>query len=625
MVGLALLAITWFPAAAEQKTARLTVLPDKVIGEISPRLYGQFIEHIETCIYNGIWSEMILDRKFYYAVGEKGLSPWSAVGKEGVSMENDLTCGDAMSVRLAPDSGIRQQGITLEARGYTGSFWAAAPEGHAEVRVTLRTGKESAQIFIPIHSHELEKYEFSLRMTDGGEYGFFEILCQSGTVALDSISLMPDDHIGGMRADTLAQLTRLNAAFYRWPGGNFVSGYDWKDGIGDRDWRVSKRNLHYLGLETDFKNEAQMKLSDRQRMTNLKFYGAIEPNDFGMDEFLSLCRYLRAEPMVIVNSGLGTVEDAADAVEYLNGGAETEWGRKRQQNGHAEPYRVTMFGIGNEMFGDWQLGHMDISEYAGRHRAFAEAMLARDPDIMLIGVGDNTQNWTRNMLLNNAGYIDATDEHLYSQRFEGNVVAHVSGVESNLGQRLRKHRSIIGANREARDVSFMLLEYAYDKVTSPSRLKDGLGIGVFMNTLIKNADIAKAAAYSSTVNATQGCVTTTDTAAVMQASGFVLSLYRREMESIAIECRVACDDYLNVSAAINPDTGRITIAVVNPNAEAIGLSCPEMENADIVRYSMEGDSPEAYNTALVQKIRETREENSWEAPPYSASIFVVTE
>lgn len=611
--------------AEETLTAEIAIQTETVIGDITPRIYGQFIEHIESCIYNGIWAEMVEDRKFYYEVGEKKLSPWKAINKENVSMETELTCGDAMAVSLAEGGGIRQQEIALEARGYVGYVWAAAPEGNSEVMVTLRTTKDSQQVTIPVTTMNLTKYEFELAMDEASSYGFLEITCQAGSVVLDSISLMPDDHINGLRADTLEQLTKLNATFYRWPGGNFVSGYDWKDGIGNRDWRESKRNLHYLGLESDFENETQMNLSDAQKMETLGFYGAIEPNDFGIDEFMFMCEYLQAEAMIVVNTGLGTVEGAADEVEYLNGSADTIWGEKRAENGHAEPYQVTMFGVGNEMFGSWQLGNMEIAEYTVHHQAFAQAMLEKDPDIMLIGVGDNTQNWTRTLLLNNVGYVDATDEHMYSTRFEGNVESHVSGVESNLSQRLRKHRSITGSNRDIRNVGFMLLEYAYDKVTMPSRLKDGLGIGVFMNTLINNADIVMGAAYSSTINVTQGCITTTDTAAVMQGAGYVLSLYRREMADQAIKCRVTCDQYLNVSAAKDEENGRITIAVVNPQAEDVELNCTGLSGTQVIRYSIVGDSPDVYNTEMVQAIRETQEQDTWVVPAYSVSIFVVTE
>ncbi len=607
------------------KTAVLTVNPDQQIDEISPYLYGQFIEHIESCIYNGIWSEMILDRKFYYEVGDTDLSPWGAAGNENISMETALTCGDAMAVRMEDGGGISQKGITFEARGYTGSLWAACPDGgEADLRVVMRTLYGTRQeTVISVSGGQLCRHDFRFDFTEAGEYGIFEVFAENGACVIDSLSLMPDDNIGGMRADTLAQLKKLNASFYRWPGGNFVSGYDWKDGIGDRDWRTSERNLHYMGLESSFETTEQMRQSDQKKLKGLGFYGGIEPNDFGLDEFLAMCAYLECEPMVVVNSGLGTVEDAADEVEYLNGGTDTVWGRKRAENGHEQPYGAKLFGVGNEMFGDWQLGHMEISAYAPRHAEFAKAMLERDDSITIIGVGDNVVDWTKELLETCPEYVDYVDEHMYSQRFETDIEAHVRDVERNLSGRISKHREIIGADSEASDVGMMLLEYAYNNVFCPSRLKDALGIGVFMNVMINNADVVKGAAYSSTVNATQGCITTTDTDAVMQGGGYVLSMYRRLMGTAAVSCKADYDGYLSVSAALDLPTGKITIAVVNPYPVEIELCCEELKDRAVTCSSIVANDPEDYNTARQQSIREVWTEGSWTVPAYSVSILSV--
>ena len=99
-----------------------------------------------------------------------------------------------------------------------------------------------------------------------------------------------------MRADTLKILKELDSPVYRWPGGNFVSGYDWRDGIGDRDRRPPRKNPAWSG---------------------------IEPNDFGLDEFMTFCRYLNTDPYIAVNSGLGDVEMAVAEVQYANGNADT--------------------------------------------------------------------------------------------------------------------------------------------------------------------------------------------------------------------------------------------------------------------------------------------------------------
>ena len=106
---------------------------------------------------------------------------------------------------------------------------------------------------------------------------------------------MPADNVQGWRADTLARLEELDSPVYRWPGGNFVSGYDWKDGIGDPDRRPPRKNPAWKGIES---------------------------NDVGIDEFMVLCRELGTEPFIAVNTGLGGAEAAAEELEYMNGAAD---------------------------------------------------------------------------------------------------------------------------------------------------------------------------------------------------------------------------------------------------------------------------------------------------------------
>ena len=146
----------------------------------------------------------------------------------------------------------------------------------------------------------------------------------------------------------------------RWPGGNFVSGYNWKDGIGDRDRRPPRWD---------------------------RAWNDVEDNDFGIDEFMVFCRDVNIEPLVVVNTGLGSVELAAEEVEYVNGAPASRWGAERAKNGRARPYGVTWWGIGNEMFGQWQLGNVSVQQYAMRHNAFVSAMRKIDPGIRVVAVG----------------------------------------------------------------------------------------------------------------------------------------------------------------------------------------------------------------------------------------------
>ena len=154
------------------------------------------------------------------------------------------------------------------------------------------------------------------------------------------MSLMPADNVRGMRADTLALLKELDAPVYRWPGGNFVSGYNWRDGLGDPDRRPPRKNPAWKG---------------------------VEHNDFGIDEYMAFCRMLGTEPYITVNSGLGVVQTAVEELQYANAAATTPMGKLRAENGHAEPYRVRFWAIGNEMYGNWQLGHMPLEKYVQKH------------------------------------------------------------------------------------------------------------------------------------------------------------------------------------------------------------------------------------------------------------------
>ena len=153
------------------------------------------------------------------------------------------------------------------------------------------TTGENVVKFVDINSSdEFSKYEFNLITPIEGKYTL-TYQAVDGDFYMDSVSLMKADNIYGMRKDTLDLLKELNAPFYRWPGGNFVSGYDFYDGIGDRDKRVSKRNLEYAGALEDFKNDSDRFASDLVNIENHGFYGVYEPNDFGIDVFIQMCRY----------------------------------------------------------------------------------------------------------------------------------------------------------------------------------------------------------------------------------------------------------------------------------------------------------------------------------------------
>src|SRR5437763_10211439 len=134
------------------------------------------------------------------------------------------------------------------------------------------------------------------------------------------------------RTDVLAALRDLNFRSIRYPGGNFLSGYRWEDGVGPREQRPRRRDLAWQSIES---------------------------NQFGTNEFIEFCRAIKAEPMLGVNMGTGTIQDAANLVEYCNASMGTKYADLRAAHGYKDPHGVHYWCLGNEMDGPWQIGHLD--------------------------------------------------------------------------------------------------------------------------------------------------------------------------------------------------------------------------------------------------------------------------
>lgn len=595
---------------------------------VNPLIYGQFIEHIETCIYDGIWSEKVLDRKFYYEVGASGLSPWKTTDASLVSSDAETSYSGGHSAYLRAGGDIYQEDVSVEEKGYEGYFYCLSPAG-CTVTVSLEGENGSAETTVAVAAgSQFVRYEYSLKGTFKTTEATYRLKVTQGEGRFDSLSLMPEDNYLGMRLDTLEELKELNSPIYRWPGGNFLSGYDWRDGIGDRDKRPSRRNLNYMGLESDFASEEAMITSDIVNLKRLGFYGGIEPNDFGLDEFMAMCDYLGAEALMMVNTGLGTFEEAVQQVEYCNGAVSTEYGALRAANGHEEPYGIRYWGVGNEMFGDWQLGHVPVSEYVNIHNAFTKAMREVDPDILIVASGENSSTWSDSLFASCGNNMDFIAEHMYAQQDNVDVFEHLANMRTNIEYRISNHRQLLAKYPQYGDVKIAFTEYAYDKATSASRLKDGMGIGVFLNAVINNSDVFEMCCYSSTVNATQGCVTTEPFGAVTQGAGYVLGMYRNYMFDYRVESVVRYSEalQLDVSVTRSEDGSSYAIAVVNPSEYAVKLTNAAFDSAlSVERTTLTGDYYDSYNSTARSEMWTERVENlkNVVAPAMSVSVFVV--
>ncbi len=208
-----------------------------------------------------------------------------------------------------------------------------------------------------------------------------------GQFVVGHIFLWPADHINGADPDVIRLLKESRMPILRWPGGNFVSGYHWEDGVGPIPQRPTVPNFAWGGLE---------------------------PNTFGTDEFIAFCRAIGAEPMICINAGNGTPAEAARWIQYCNGSTNTPMGARRAANGHPEPYRVKHWEVGNELWGRWQYNWTTASGYVDRYVQFSKAMLAADPDIQLYACGAPVfwdKNWNDTLIAGAARLFNTTTDH----------------------------------------------------------------------------------------------------------------------------------------------------------------------------------------------------------------------
>ena len=551
---------------------------------ISEYIYGQFIEHLGRCIYGGIWAEMIEDRKFYYLPGENG-SPWRLTG-EGASVEADASRpfvgahSPVLITSVNNAASIRQSGLGLrEGMTYSGRIILRASPGIEKVKVTLSAQDYTEDIIIDDPSGNFTEYQLKFTSPVFTHNASLSIEpAGAGRTTIGTLSLMPDDNTEGFRTDVLALLKELNSPVYRWPGGNFVSGYDWKDGIGPRDLRPPRKNPAWRG---------------------------VEHNDVGMHEFITFCRLIDTEPYIAVNAGLGNVEEARQQVEYCNGDANTAMGRLRSTNGDPEPWDVKWWSIGNEMYGGWQLGHMSTEDFVNKHNQFAEAMRSVDSSIVLIAVG-NVGRWDEMILANCADNMELISEHFYKQDWHGGgLMTHVKQIPDAIrfiADAHRKYRAEIPGLAE-KDIRICMDEYnywygphIYGELGTRYFMRDALGIAAGMNEFARQSDIIYMANYAQTVNVI-GCIKTNTTHSVMASTGQVLKLYRAEFGSIPVKI-TGENRPLDIAAALNEAGDTLSLSIVNPTWDAVTLEVDlpgANDSGQPVKWSITAPDDMSYN------------------------------
>ncbi len=622
--------------SATPLNVEFTVNPAVKRDPIHPYIYGQFIEHLGRCIYGGIWAEMLEDRKFFHPITKKfdpyrsmldtpypdlKGSPWQLLKGDVEMVKKDPFVGK-QTPKLMDGAAIRQARLgTIAGKEYVGYVWlnAAAPNA----KVTVKFDGSETTLTPAVGSYKKATFKFkATKTTDDNVLG---LAVQGADVLVGTVSIMPGDNVRGMRKDTLDKLKDLGGTIYRWPGGNFVSGYDWRDGIGDRDRRPTRGNPAWGGLEY---------------------------NDFGTDEFLDFCKEINADPLITVNTGLGDAYTAAQWVEYCNGSTKTIGGSWRAKNGRKAPYNVKTWCVGNEMWGDYQLGYMKLEHYAIKHNWVSEAMWKVDPSLQLVGSGDFgnpdakdsrgrpdlNKSFTKGLLERSKDYMTHISEHFYGGRAPWTrdprfpLKEAVKQMANPIRNKAEGHRklqpTLRGFNGKLVPIAmdewnYWHREYTYGELGCEYDLADALGIAAGLHEFYRNTDVITIATYAQTVNVI-GAIKTTRTAAELESTGLVLQVYRHKFEKNPIEVEGDFGD-LDISAAISDDGKTLTIGWVNPNNSPVALK-PNLPGFDLSKakaYVVSGAEETSKNAPGKPRQVDIAEINGTTVPRLSCGVIVL--
>lgn len=410
----------------------------------------------------------------------------------------------------------------------------------------------------------------------------------------------------GFRQDVLKALRRLNMPIVRYPGGNFVSGYRWMDGIGPIEDRPARPDLAW---------------------------GAVETNHFGTNEFIQFCRAISAEPYLVVNCGDGDMREARDWVEYCNSTQNTALANLRRRHGFDAPHHVKYWGIGNEVDGDWQIGYKTAQEYARAYKEFAKVMRWVDPSITLLASA--VSSWRTDfveriqLLLDHApDLIDYLAIHWYVGNPENDFEKYMA-VSELVEERISAIEGLIRAMKLQRHIR-RPIAIAVDEwnvwyrtqgttATGPDNLEekynleDALVVAMHFNAFIRHARSVRMANIAQIVNVLAPIFTSSD-GLFLQTIFHPFEIYSRSCGNIALDVFWTSDTFstgehsglraLDVSATLDDRARKLTIFVVNRNQTA------EMETT----ITLDGGQFAGTGCAWVVNGPDIKAENSFSDP-----------
>ncbi len=593
----ALLGLLAVPGAAQTvftrtsaAVAKIEIDAAKPAGYQIPRtIYGTFLEPIGRSTYGGLWAQLLENPSFEAGLwsvdqirrmvdqqpdlaraSRLGLPlPWEPL-EYAQQQRYEPRWGDAanssrsLMIMALPgkQTGVRQE-VYLPAhrvRRYKGSLYAKHLSGPPAVEVSIRKRSAEgllARTWFTLSGADWKRYDFTLELEPGAlarlEPADFAVAVENeARILLDQATLFPADAIDGMDPDMIALSRALKTPLVRF-GGNFTSGYHWRDGVGPQDKRVSMLN---------------------------QAWGIPEYNSFGTDEFLDFCKLIGAEPQIALNLGSGTPEEAAAWVKYVN----ERWGDRSGG---------LLWELGNELWGTFQIGYPTLERVAQRTKAFSEAIRRTDPRARLIATGqdpDHFREWNAAQLANAPEAFQYLATHFVvganvrRPDASADFVARASfALPIGLERHLREMKAQIDSDERARGrVRIAFTEWLFhggdDRVPRFTNMGGAICAAGFLNALMRVADFTPVSDMTGLIEF--GGIWKKRGQVYGVPAYWAFRMYSNTDATRPVETRVAAQAYdieqgnsripeirevpfLDVVAALNDSGGRLTLFCVN--------------------------------------------------------------
>ena len=457
------------------------------------------------------------------------------------------------------------------------------------------------------------------------------ISINSDELFIANCSLKPKNTNFGFRKDITKLIKEWVPSYLRWPGGNYLSGYNWINGIGDKNYRLPFYDYAWYEWEN---------------------------NDVGTDEFMQWCEYIGSEPMITMNTGNGTPEEAASWIEYITGSTKTKYGKLRAKNGRVKPYDLKTIFIGNEMFGGWQIGHTDAKTYALKYNKFVRAIKKVNPNLRYIAVGacaDHFGHWNEIVLKNISERVDELSVHYYSIRTEKDkthphytsryipTVAASTEVEIMLDKTIAEIKKYTKKNITiAFDEWNTYVEAEHPNYIENYNISDALYAGSLLNACINRGDMITNTGVYHLINV-MGNYRIDGQKIWKTPTTLVLELFTKYHKGEILKTSVSSPTFSSpalgkqpvyknnklIDASATYDQNQVCLSIVNKSEkESLIVSIPQHKKI-IANYLVNGSSPtdlndkKNLNKIAIKKNQLECGEDFVEIPPHSFSLILM--